>query len=126
MITVALSIEKLCDEYWETLHHNHEPFYGLNGKHAATIQFLINLTEYAVIQIHSSHPCRDLERACIIEWASGSTNWITMHDLDEMLTYVRKIPETVDVFVSANVIDWLDQVNKPVDLLFRKWQKEIA
>jgi hypothetical protein len=125
MITVVLSFEKLCDEYWATLHHDHNPFYGLGEKHVATIQFLITLTEFAVIQIYSNHDCRDLERACIIEWASGTTNWATMRELDTMLTYVRKIPEDADVFASPNVIDWNDKVNVHVDRLIRKWQSTV-
>jgi len=123
---VCLSMYKLMTEFWSTFHTNHEPAFGITEKHAAAVEFLVSLTEYASIVIYNGDfVCDGIPRACIIDWSVFTTNWSTMKELDDLIKYARHIPEDVDIFVSDDVIDWTTTINPRIDSMIRKWKEAI-
>ena len=118
MISVIFECKGLMDEYWQHFHHNRETFYGIDRRHEATIRFLMDLSEYAIIHMRG----RTLhEKATIIDFASGTTNWVTMHDLVDLIHWDTHLPEDVNLYISETVVDWAVPKNPRIEKLIAIW-----
>lgn len=113
---LALNIDHLTGNFGDYAYPK-----GIDDRHAATIRFLMDVVDLAIVFIHNSPPYREAEKACIINWASATTNWCTMHDLVDLLKFTRHLPDA-DVFASASLIDWSSPKVARVDQLIRGWQ----
>jgi len=116
-VTVAISFDKQFETYWDTHCKQSYPA-GIGEAERITVQFLIDLTEYATIYIWSPIYEDKFLIAAVGSWAIYTKSWITMHDLMKLLVFPSRLPE-VDIFVNDTMID--GTAPKPVLDLVTRW-----
>ena len=123
-LKIAISMDVLMFETWEVMATSVYP-YQLDSRHEAVVQFLVDMTEYADIYFYTG--LFEYAQGTIITWSLQLRTWELMHELDEMIHYVTKIPEDVDVFVSDEVVDWAnDEPLEPFNSMIKELKATIA